>query len=129
MAPPDPDVLARDVRQLLTIAGLAEAVHGHRGGGYQLHARSNGRLHVSWWAEDRFTDDAGNLSVSHPQHPTARLDRDLVAVMERAVANLLYAAGFTVLLRPGVTTSDPQKGSDPEVIVVAGPEFRSWASG
>ena len=49
--------------------------------------------------------------------------------MQRAVANVLYAAGFTVLLRPGVTTSDPEKVTDPEVIVVAGPEFRAWASG
>jgi hypothetical protein len=84
---------------------------------------------VSWWAQDKFTDDAGQLGVAHSQHPMARLDRDLVAVMERAIANLLYAAGFTVLLRPGRPTSDPEKGSDPEVTVVAGPAFRAWASG
>jgi hypothetical protein len=128
MARPDPDVLARDVRQLLTIAGLPEATDGHRGGGYQLHA-GNGRVHVSWWADDAFTDDAGQLDLAHPQHPMARLDRDLVAVMERAVANLLYAAGFTVVLRPGAFSPDPEKRTDPAVMVVAGPAFRAWASG
>ena len=59
----------------------------------------------------------------------ARLDHDLIAIMERAMASVLHAAGFTVVLQPGVRTADPEKGSDPAVIVVAGPEFKAWAGG
>ena len=62
-----------------------------------------------------------SIGLSHSQHPMARLDRSVTAVMERAVADVLYAAGFTVVLRPGVPNSDPEKGRDPEVIVTASP--------
>jgi hypothetical protein len=51
------------------------------------------------------------------------------AVMERAMADVPYAAGFTVVLRPGLLNTDPDKAADPVVIVAAGPAFRAWASG
>jgi hypothetical protein len=56
----------------------------------------------------------------------ARLDRTMISVMERALADVLYAAGFTVILRPGIENTDPGKGRDPEVIVAAGPDFKAW---
>jgi hypothetical protein len=61
--------------------------------------------------------------------PLARLGRDVRAVMERAMADVLYAAGFTVVLRPGVPNNDLDKAADPEAIVAAGPAFRARASG
>jgi hypothetical protein len=76
-----------------------------------------------------FEDEAGQIGVHHRQHPVSRLGRDMRAVMERAMADVPYAAGFTVVLRPGVLNTDPDKAADPVVIVAAGPAFRAWASG
>ena len=77
--------------------------------------------------EPWFYDQAQSINLGHPQHPMARLGRDVTAAMERAAADVLYAAGFTVVLRPGVPNSNPEKERDPEVIVTASPEFRAWA--
>jgi hypothetical protein len=50
--------------------------------------------------------------------------------MERAMANVLYAAGFTVALVPGVPNRvDVGKERDPEVVVLNGPGFKAWQSG
>ena len=84
---------------------------------------------MTWWADDALEDEGGQIGVHHPEHPLARLGRDVRTVMERAVADVLYAAGFTVVLRPGVPNTDFEKATDPEVIVAAGPAFRAWASG
>lgn len=89
--------------------------------------RDNGRVYVGWVTEGRLYNQAFAIEEVHPQHPLARLNRSVTAAMERAVADVLYAAGFTVVLRPGVPNSNPGKGRDPEVIVTAGPEFRAWA--
>jgi hypothetical protein len=124
----DATALARDVRQLLTLAGLPESREDSSAGGYQISTYSD-RVRVTWWTQDAFEDEAGQIGVHHRQHPLARLGRDVVTVMERAVADVLYAAGFTVVLRPGVPNTDLDKAADPEVIVAAGPAFRAWASG
>lgn len=124
----DATALARDVRQLLTLAGLPESRDDSSAGGYHI-STYGGRVRVTWGAQDAFDDEAGQIGVHHRQHPLARLGRDLITVMERAVADVLYAAGFTVVLRPGVPNNDLDKAADPEVIVAAGPAFRAWASG
>ena len=118
--------LARDIRHLLALAGLPECVPGNPAGGYHISAYSD-RVKVSWSTESGFYDQAGTIGLSHPQHPMTRLDRTVILVMERALADVLYAAGFTVLLRPGIPNADPEKERDPEVIVAAGPDFKAWA--
>jgi hypothetical protein len=113
---------------VLALAGLPGSREGDPAGGYVVFER-DGRAHVGWVTQSGFYDQAGSIGLVHPQHPMTRLDRDMIAVMERAVADVLYAAGFTVVLRPGVPNSNPEKGSDPSVIVAAGPAFRAWATG
>lgn len=118
--------IARDVRQVLALAGLPED-RGGDPGGYSVVTRDDGRVYVGWATDGALYNPAFAIEAAHPQHPLARLDRDVTAVMERAVADVLYAAGFTVVLRPGVPNGSPEKGRDPEVIVTAAPEFRAWA--
>ncbi len=118
--------LARDIRHLLALAGLPECAPGNPAG--RCHISTYGdRVKVSWSTESGFYDQAGTIGLGHPQHPMTRLDRTVISVMERALADVLYAAGFTVLLRPGIPNSDPEKERDPEVIVAAGPDFKAWA--
>jgi hypothetical protein len=121
------DGIVRDIRQVLELAGLPEASREGPGGGYSVVMRDNGRVYVGWVTADRLYNPAFEIEAAHPQHPLARLDRSVTAVMERAVADVLYAAGFTVVLRPGVPNGNPEKERDPEVIVTAGPDFRAWA--
>jgi hypothetical protein len=120
------DGTVRDIRQVLAIAGLPEARSEDSAGGYTLTASAR-HVRIMWWTENRFYDQAQSINLGHPQHPMARLGRDVTAAMERAAADVLYAAGFTVVLRPGVPNSNPEKERAPEVIVTAGPEFRAWA--
>jgi hypothetical protein len=120
------DGIVRDIRQVLTLAGLPEDRQGHPGGGYVISERG-AHAHVGWMTAGDLYNHAFVIEEAHPQHPLVRLDRGVTAVMERAVADVLYAAGFTVVLRPGVPGSDPEKASDPEVFVTAAPEFRAWA--
>lgn len=118
--------LARDIRHVLALAGLPECVTGNPAGGYQISTYGD-RVKVNWSTESGFFDQAGTIGLSHPQHPMTRLDRMVISVMEHALADVLYAAGFTVLRRPGIPNTDPEKECDPEVIVVAGPDFKAWA--
>jgi hypothetical protein len=120
--------IVRDIRQVLTLAGLPESRVGEPAGGYVVSERA-GRAHVGWVTEDSLYNQATVIGETHPHHPVARLDRSMMAVMERAVADLLYAAGFTVVLRPGVPNSNPEMEIKPGVIVIAGPAFRAWADG
>lgn len=119
------------VRQVLALAGLPESRAGEAAGGYVVFERA-GRAHVGWVTESGLYNQATVIGETHPHHPVARLDRldrSMIAVMARAVADVLYAAGFTVVLRPGVPNSNPEMESDPDVIVTAGPSFRAWADG
>jgi hypothetical protein len=125
MAPPDADTVIRDVRQVLSLAGLPEASEGSRGGGYVVFRRGS-HAHLGWVTEDGLYDQAGSVSLTHQHHPLAELDRAMIAAMHRAVAEVLYAAGFTVALQPAVRTADPQKGSEPGIIVLAVPGFKTW---
>jgi len=118
--------IVRDVRKVLALAGLPEA-RGGEPGGYSVVTRDDGRVYVGWMTDGTLYNQAFEIEAAHPQHPLARLDRSVTAAMERAVADVLYAAGFTVVLRPGVQNGNPDNASDPEVIVAAGPEFRAWA--
>jgi hypothetical protein len=123
---PGASKLARDIRDLLVLAGLPECVSDSPAGGYHIVPHGSG-VKIGWTTESGFYDQAGTIGLSHPHHPVTRLDRTMIAVMERALADVLYAAGFTVLLRPGIPSADPEKADDPEVIVVAGPDFKAWA--
>jgi hypothetical protein len=122
---PSAEQIARDIRAVLALAGLPENVRGDLAGGWVIAARGD-HVQVSWYTENGFYDQAGSIGLSHPQHPATRLDRTMISVMERALADVLYAAGFTVVLRPGVPNTGPEKERDPEVIVVAGPDFKAW---
>lgn len=118
--------IARDIRHLLALVGLPECVQGNQAGGFHISAYGD-RVKVSWSTESGFYDQAGTIGLSHPQHPMTRLDRTVISVMERALADVLYAAGFTVILQPGIPNAGPEKERDPEVIVAAGPDFKAWA--
>lgn len=122
----DADKIIRDIRHLFALAGLPEHVSGNPAGGYSIYTHGN-NVKVSWFTESGFYDQAGTIGLSHPQHPMTRLDRTMISVMERALADVLFTAGFTVVLRPGVPNADPEKERDPEVIVMAGPDFKAWA--
>ena len=122
---PGADEITRDIRALLALAGLPETGAGTPAGGYCICVQDN-LVKISWYTESGFYDRTGTIGLSHPQHPATRLDRAMISVMERAVADVLYAAGFTVVLRPGIDNTDPLKVVDPEVIVAAGPDFKAW---
>jgi len=122
---PSVEEIARDIRALLALAGLPETGVGTPAGGYCISVQDD-LVKVSWYTESGFYDRTGMIGLSHPQHPATRLDRAVISVMERAVADVLYAAGFTVVLRPGIDNTDPVKVVDPEVIVAAGPDFKAW---
>jgi hypothetical protein len=122
---PGAEEITRDIRAVLALAGLPETGASTPAGGYCISAHGN-RVTVSWYTESGFYDRTGTIGLSHPQHPATRLDRAMISVMERAVADVLYAAGFTVVLRPGIDNTDPLKVVDPEVIVAAGPDFKAW---
>ncbi|AWS43620.1 hypothetical protein [Streptosporangium sp. 'caverna'] len=66
--------------------------------------------------------------MDHPDHPLVRVERATSLAMDRAMADVLYAAGFSVVLVPGVPSRDVEKASDPKVVVVAAPEFKAWTS-
>jgi hypothetical protein len=120
------EALARDVRQLFRLVGIPEDGHA---GGYHI-STYGGHVKVSWCAETGFDGETGSLGVDHPDHPMVRLERAATAAMERAMANVLYAAGFTVALVPGVPNrADVEKERDPEVVVLSGPGFKAWQSG
>jgi hypothetical protein len=121
------DLIVRDIREVLTLAGLPEPREGDRAGGYHVFER-DGRVHVSWVTDSRIYNQAAELAGTHPHHPVARLDRSMAAIMLRAVVDVLYAAGFTVVLRPGGAHSNPEEEIG-EVIVRAAPAFRAWADG
>jgi hypothetical protein len=121
------DRIVRDTREVLTLAGLPEPREGDRTGGYHVFER-DGRVHVSWVTDSRIYNQAAELAGPHPHHPVARLDRSMAAIMLRAVVDVLYAAGFTVVLRPGGPHSNPEEEIG-EVIVRAAPAFRAWADG
>jgi hypothetical protein len=118
--------LAGDIRKLFRLIGIPEGSHA---GGYHI-STYGGHVKVSWCVETRFDGESGSLGIDHPDHPMVRLERAATGVMERAMANVLYAAGFTVALVPGVPNRvDVGKERDPEVVVLSGPGFKAWQSG
>lgn len=120
------EALARDIRQLFRLVGIPEDSHA---GGYHI-STYGGHVKVTWCAETGFDGETGSLGVDHPHHPMVLLERAATGAMERALANVLYAAGFTVALVPGVPNrADAEKERDPEVVVLSGPDFKAWQSG
>ena len=84
---------------------------------------------VSWFTASPLYEEAAQIGGSYQQHPQAVLDEELHIVMERAAANVLYAAGFTVTLQPRLRDASRHVVSLPTGIVTAAPPFRAWASG
>jgi len=129
MPPGELEALAHLVRQVLTLAGLRDCTGKDKGlGGYTIWTLDD-QVTVSWSTADPLYEEAAQIGGSHPQHPQAMLDEELHTVMERAVASVLYAAGFTVTLQPRLRDAGPHEESLPKVIVTAAPRFRAWASG
>ncbi|MCG5213469.1 hypothetical protein [Streptosporangium sp. KLBMP 9127] len=79
--------------------GLPEPEKG--GVGFAIRS-ARGQVSLRWWAPGRFEGEAVILGIDHPHHPMARLQRTSNEAMLRAMADVLYAAGFTMTLRPGV---------------------------
>ncbi|MEV7012030.1 hypothetical protein [Streptosporangium sp. NPDC051022] len=123
---PSAESIIRDVRQLFARVGIPEQGKGPAGG-YQIMARGD-KARLLWWAEASFDAQSGHRGVDHPDHPLVRVERATRSVMERAMADVLYAAGFAVALVPGVPSRDVDKEKDPEVLVLASPEFKAWTS-
>jgi len=128
MPPGDLEDLARLVSQVLTLAGLRDCTAGLGPGGYRVYTL-DGQVTVAWFTASPLYEEAAQIGGSYPQHPQAVLDEELHAVMERAAASVLYAAGFTVTLKPPLRDAGPHEESVPKVIVTAAPRFRAWASG
>jgi len=125
------EVLAHDIRQLFKAVGLPECPPGSRStaGGYYI-STYGGRVKLNWSAEAELENAVGALWLDHPDHPVARLERAVASVMRRTMADVLYAAGFTVTLVPGVPNRvDLDKDRDPELVVLEGPEFKAWSNG
>ncbi|GGK94016.1 hypothetical protein Ppa06_70030 [Planomonospora parontospora subsp. parontospora] len=118
--------LVRDIRQLFARVGIPEKGNGPAGG-YHVWAEGQ-RASLMWWAEAKFDEQSGERGVDHPDHPVVRVERATTLAMERAMADVLYAAGFTVVLVPGVPSRDPEKERDPKLRVIAAPEFKAWTS-
>jgi len=112
MGQADAGAIARDIRWWFSLVGIPELREDSNAGGYGVLVLGS-HVRVSWTCEVGFDDRAGQIGVDHPQHPMNRLERQATAVMERALADVLYAAGFTIALRPGVPDPDPEKARDP----------------
>jgi hypothetical protein len=124
MAPGDLEDLARLVRQVLTLAGLRDRTGDDGPGGYQVWTL-DGQVTVNWLPVSELFDTA-QQGYRHPLHPLAVFDEELRAVMERAIASVLYAAGFTVTLQPPLRDASPHEESGSKVTVTAAPRIRVW---
>jgi hypothetical protein len=127
MATGDPEETARLARQVLALAGLRDRAEDYHPGGFQVSAL-DGRVTVDWAPEDTLFDESQRL-YRHASHPLVVFEDEVRATMERAIAGVLHAAGFTVTLRParrgaGVNDDDFL----PRLIVAAAPQIRVWAS-
>ncbi|MEU9837288.1 hypothetical protein AB0D67_37625 [Streptosporangium sp. NPDC048047] len=120
------ETIAHDVRQLFARVGIPQK-GDDAAGGYDMVVRGS-QVRLMWWPQERFNNLAWNRGVDHPDHPLSRLERATTVAMERAMADVLYAAGFSVGLVPGVPSRDADKTRDPEVWVAACPEFKAWMS-
>jgi hypothetical protein len=127
MLPGDLEDLARLVRQVLTLAGLADRTGNEAAGGYVVWTLDD-QVTVDWMPAQVLFDEA-QQRYRHPAHPLAVLDQELRAVMERAVAGVLYAAGFTVALQPPLRDAGPDEESGAKVVVTSPPRIRAWTTG
>ncbi|WP_127931689.1 hypothetical protein [Nonomuraea polychroma] len=99
--------MVRDVRQLFALVEIPERRSERTAGGYSITAFGD-RVNLRWTARDDFEIASGEMSVDHPGYPLVRVERAIMLAMERAMAEVLYAAGLTLQLRPGVP--QPQRG-------------------
>ena len=81
-------------------------------GGYQVYSLG-GQVTLAWFTANPLNREAASMGYRHPQHPQVILDEQLHAVMERAAADVLYAAGFTVTLEPRCIAAGPAEESIP----------------
>jgi hypothetical protein len=123
----DLEDLARLVRQVLTLAGLRDRTGDDGPGGYQVWTL-DGQVTVDWLPVSALFDEA-QQGYRHRSHPLAVFDEDLRAAMERAIAGVLYAAGFTVALQPPLRDAGLHEESGAKVIVTAAPRIRVWVTG
>jgi hypothetical protein len=122
------DVLSREVRRVLTLAGLKEMPISSSSddGGYMFMVY-DGKVCLRWVTENVFRDVTGQISVKFPRHPLHQMERAFTRAMERAMAELLLAAGFTIQQVPGVRCdADAAKETDDQLVVLAAPEFKIY---
>jgi hypothetical protein len=124
MPPGDLEDLARQVKQVLALAGLRDRQGDEEAGGYEVWTLDD-QVTVDWLPVGELFDEA-QRRWRHPTHPLAVFDEELRAAMERAVASVLYAAGFTVTLQPPLRDAGPHEESRAKVIVTAAPRIRVW---
>jgi hypothetical protein len=111
MTPGDLEDVARLVREVLMLTGLRDRT-GDRGvGGYQVRALDD-RVAVDWAPAEALPPVSGE---------------ELRAVMDRAIASVLHAAGFTVTLYPYHRDGPADEDALPGVIVTAAPRIRGEA--
>jgi hypothetical protein len=127
MATGDLEETARLVRQVLTLAGLRDRAEDDHPGGFQVWTL-DGQVTVDWVPVSALFDESQSL-YRHASHPLVVFEGEVRATMGRAITSVLYAAGFTVTLRPdrrGAAANDEDSLS--KLTVTAAPQIRVWAS-
>lgn len=121
----DPENLARIVREALTSTGLRDRTENDEGGdpgGFQVLTSEDGEVEVDWLPSFRLFDEAQGR---HESHPLAAFEEKASAIMNRALASVLDAAGFTITFHPAHTTLS---GMD-KITVTSAPQIRPWTAG
>jgi hypothetical protein len=126
MATDDLEGIARLARQVLTMAGLRARTEDIDSGGFEVYTL-DGQVTVDWLPEAALFDESQKL-YRHPSHPLVTFEAEVRAAMERAVAGVLHAAGFTLTLSPDRLDAGPDEDRFSKVIVTAAPRIRVWAS-
>ena len=108
----------------LTTAGLRDRIEDDEGGGrggFQVWTEDDGQVAADWLSSFTLFDES---QQRHASHQMTAFDEGARAIMNHALASVLYAAGFTVTLCPGPAALDGM----PKVIVTATPHIRAWAA-
>jgi hypothetical protein len=125
MTPGELEDAARLVREVLTLAGLRDRTGDQGPGGYRVQTLDD-RVTVDWAPAEALLDEA-RQGYRHPWPPLPVSGEELGAAMDRAIASVLHAAGFTVTLYPGRRNGPADEDTLPKVIVTAAPRIRGEA--
>ncbi|WP_125620247.1 hypothetical protein [Actinomadura sp. WAC 06369] len=112
--------IALDVRELLHAAGLIADKESPKGSGGFTVSVVRGRVEVGWTASDDLYDHSFELEPNQPQHPLVQFERTATAIMEHALGEILYAAGY------GVARVPEAGDTDSFVFVLTEPRVKPW---